>query len=237
MAHMCQITAQIEKIWNNMIRLVVFDLDGTLLDTIDDLAAACNHALRECGCPERKRDEYYMLVGRGISNLFKGALPEERRSDEMIEKMRSFFLPYYKEHGCDLTRPYAGIPEMLAELGSMGISMAVASNKYQEGTETLVRKFFGDSAFSCILGQREGKAIKPDPEIVFEAMREIPGICPEEVIYCGDSNVDMMTGNNAKVRTVGVSWGFRSKEELMEHDPWFLADSPEDIVRVIKEVK
>ena len=220
-----------------MTRLAIFDLDGTLLDTIDDLAAACNHALKECGCPERKRDEYFLLVGRGISNLFKGALPEEKRSEEMIEKMRGFFLPYYKEHGCELTRPYEGIPEMLAELRDMGIITAVASNKYQEGTEALIRQFFGADTFSCILGQREGKPIKPDPEIIFEAMKAIPGIYPDEVIYCGDSNVDMMTGNNAKVRTIGVSWGFRSREELMKHNPWFIADRPADIIQAIKELK
>lgn len=212
-----------------MIKLVIFDLDGTLLNTVDDLAAACNHALKQCGCPERKRDEYFTLVGRGISNLFRGALPEGLKSEEMVEKMRSFFLPYYSEHGCDLTRPYDGITEMLDQLSEKGIGLAVASNKYQAGTEALVSRFFGNYNFICILGQREGKPIKPDPGIIHEAMSCIPGISADEVVYCGDSDVDMITGNNAGVKTIGVSWGFRSREELLMYNPWILAESPEEI--------
>lgn len=212
-------------------RLIIFDLDGTLLDTIDDLAAACNQALEKCGFPTRERDEYFMLVGRGINNLFRGALPEEARTDEMVAKMREHFLPYYNEHGTDLTKPYEGIIPMLEELRDNGFTLAIASNKYQEGTVALMKRFFPDFNFARILGQREGKAIKPDPAIVLEAMEAVPGISLDEVIYCGDSDVDMMTGANAGVRTIGVKWGFRTEEELLRYKPWVLAEKPEEIVK------
>ena len=210
-------------------KLVIFDLDGTLLDTIDDLAAACNHALQMCGFPRRSRDEYFMLVGRGINNLFRGALPQEHRTEEMIDRMRGYFLPYYSEHGCDLTKPYEGIMEMLDILKDNNIAIAVASNKFQAGTEALLERFFGNIGFICILGQREGKPIKPDPAIIHEAMSSVPGVSLDEVVYCGDSDVDMMTGNNAGVRTIGVKWGFRTEDELKRHNPWLLAESPREI--------
>lgn len=212
-----------------MTRLIIFDLDGTLLDTREDIANACNHALRMCGCPERRLEEYNMLVGRGIYNLFRGALPEDKRSEDMVMKMKSHFVPYYNAHIDDCTRPYPGIVVMLDKLASRGISFAVASNKYQEGTESLVSKYFGKYDFVRILGQRDGKPIKPDPEIVYEAMAGIPGITPEQTVYCGDSDVDMQTGMNAGVRTVGVTWGFRTREELSAYDPWLLVEKAEEI--------
>lgn len=214
-------------------RLIIFDLDGTLLDTIDDLAVACNHALARCGCPERDRDEYFMLVGRGINNLFRGALPEGMKSDEMVERMREAFLPYYNAHSCDLTKPYEGINEMLEALASEGVRFAIASNKYQAGTEALADRYFSKFRFVRILGQREGMPIKPDPRIVYEAMEGVPGIKPEETVYCGDSDVDMITGTNAGVRTIGVKWGFRTEEELSRHNPWILVDKPSEIVELL----
>ena len=216
-------------------RLIIFDLDGTLLDTIDDLAAACNHALEQCGCPVRKRDEYYMLVGRGISNLFRGALPEGMTTDEMVERMRCHFLPYYNAHSADLTKPYEGIIPMLERLKANNIALAVASNKFQAGTEALVKRFFGDFDFVHILGQRDGMPIKPDPAIVHEAMEGVPGIGLDEVVYCGDSDVDMMTGANAGVRTIGVKWGFRTEAELLRHKPWLLVERPEEIAEAISQ--
>lgn len=212
-----------------MTRLIIFDLDGTLLDTREDIANACNYALRMCGCPERRLEEYNMLVGRGIYNLFRRALPEDMRSEEMVMKMKGYFVPYYNSHIDDFTKPYPGITEMLEYLAAKGIRFAVASNKYQEGTESLVRKFFGQFDFVHILGQRDGQPIKPDPAIVLEAMTGIDDIRTEEVVYCGDSDVDMQTGINAGVRTIGVAWGFRTREELSAYDPWILVENPEEI--------
>jgi len=216
-----------------MTRLAIFDLDGTLLDTAKDLGDATNYALRQCGFPERPLDDYYTLVGRGIFNLFRSAMPAEHATDENVQRMASFFLPYYGEHKCDYTRPYDGIMEMLEAITSKGVAIAMASNKYQEGAETLVRHFFPEYSFIKILGQREGQPIKPDPAIVEQIMACDPTISKDEVVYVGDSNVDMQTGINAGVRTIGVTWGFRTREELEAYKPWRIADSPSELGSLI----
>lgn len=216
-----------------MIKLAIFDLDGTLLDTLEDISNACNHALETCGCPTHDLEAYRGFVGRGIMNLFRSALPEEKRSDDMVLRMRDAFVPYYNEHKDDLTRPYPGIRRLLDSLTARGISLAVASNKYQQATEELVTRYFGDYSFACVLGQREGRPIKPDSGIILEAMGSCEGIHPDEVIYCGDSDVDMQTGINARVNTIGVTWGFRTREELAAYSPHLLADSPEEICNFI----
>ena len=212
-----------------MIKLAIFDLDGTLLDTLGDIAGACNHALTACGCPVHEVGEYKGFVGSGIMNLFRRALPEEQRTEEMVARMRNAFIQYYDEHKDDTTRPYPGIEDLLEKLSAKGIALAVASNKDQEATEELVARHFGAYRFTCVLGQREGHPIKPDAGIIFEAMAACEGVRPAEVIYCGDSDVDMQTGINAGVRTVGVTWGFRSREELTAYSPCLLADNPEEI--------
>ena len=216
-----------------MTRLVIFDLDGTLLDTREDIAASCNYALRMCGCPERKLEEYNMMVGRGICNLFRSALPEDKRTEEMVLEMKSHFVPHYNVHLADRTKPYPGIIRMLDSLAEKGISFAVASNKYQEGTEILVRKYFSGYRFTTILGQREGHPLKPDPAIVYDAMNSIEGLTEDHTVYCGDSDVDMKTGQNAGVRTIGVAWGFRTREELAGCNPWLLVEKPEEIVNAL----
>lgn len=216
-----------------MTKLIIFDLDGTLIDTRTDIANACNHALEQCGFPQRDIEEYNMLVGRGIDNLFRGAMPASEVNEENVARMRSLFVPYYNEHGCDWTRPYDGIMDILEVLKDKGLHFAVASNKYQEGTQALVEKFFGKYDFVKILGQREGRPIKPDPQIVEEAMEGVPGIRKDEVIYVGDSNVDMETGINAGVRTIGVTWGFRTREELQAYSPHALIDHPMQLVEFI----
>lgn len=216
-----------------MIKLAIFDLDGTLLDTLGDIAGACNHALKVCGCPTHEINEYRTFVGRGIMNLFRSALPADKRNEEMVLKMREAFVPYYNEHKDDLTRPYPGITDLLDTLRSEGIILAVASNKYQEATEELVNQYFGDYGFACVLGQREGHPIKPDAGIILEAMASYEVTNPDEVIYCGDSDVDMQTGINARVKTIGATWGFRTREELAAYSPHLLADNPEEICNFI----
>ncbi len=214
-------------------KLIIFDLDGTLLNTIEDLGNACNHALEHCGFPKHGIEKYNGFVGRGICNLFRAALPEGMRSEENIARMKEAFLEYYEKHKCDCTKPYPGITGLLDKLEAANIKIAVASNKYQDGTEKLVRNFFGKYRFSCILGQRDGKPIKPDPEIIYEIM-EVSGIADRnDVIYAGDSDVDMQTGLNAGVRTIGVTWGFRTEEELSSYSPWKIAHVPEDIMKAI----
>lgn len=216
-----------------MTKLAIFDLDGTLLNTVEDLGNATNYALEQCGFPIHPIDEYYQMVGRGIYNLFRAAIPSEYATEDNVQKMASYFIPYYDEHKCDYTRPYDGIPEMLRNITGRGVRLAVASNKYQDGAEKLVHHFFGDYEFVKILGQREGQPIKPDPAIVDQILAEVPYISKAETVYVGDSNVDMQTGANAKVRTIGVSWGFRGREELAAYHPSAIIDTPEDLSKTI----
>ena len=216
-----------------MTKLVIFDLDGTLLNTVKDLGNATNYALRRCGYPERPADEYNILCGRGIINMFKGAMPAEEVNEENVQRMKEIFLPYYDQHKSEFTRPYPGIVELLSALKAKGIKMGVASNKYQEGAEKLVAEFFPEISFLKILGQRDGQPIKPDPAIVEQIMAMDSNIKKENVVYCGDTNVDMQTGINAGVRTVGVTWGFRSREELEAYHPWLIADRAEQILENI----
>lgn len=216
-----------------MTKLAIFDLDGTLLNTVEDLGNATNYALEQCGFPIHPIDEYYQMVGRGIYNLFRAAIPSEYATEDNVQRMASYFIPYYDEHKCDFTRPYDGIPEMLRNITGRGVRLAVASNKYQDGAEKLVHHFFGDYEFVKILGQREGQPIKPDPAIVDQILAEVPYISKAETVYVGDSNVDMQTGANAKVRTIGVSWGFRGREELAAYHPSAIIDTPEDLSKTI----
>ena len=214
-------------------KLAIFDLDGTLLDTAADLGDSCNYALRQCGFPEHRLDEYYQMVGRGIYNLFRAAMPAEKVTEDNVQRMAGYFLPYYDAHKCDLTRPYEGIPEMFKKLSEAGLRFAVASNKYQDGAEKLVSHFFGKYSFVRVLGQRDGQPIKPDPEIVNQILESAPGVSRDETVYVGDSNVDMQTGLNAGVRTIGVTWGFRTRGELAAYSPFALADSPAELTDLI----
>ncbi len=216
-----------------MTKLAIFDLDGTLLDTVKDLGSATNHALTECGFPTHPIEAYYQMVGRGIYNLFRAAVPAGQSTEEVVQRMASIFIPYYDAHKCDFTRPYDGIPAMLKTIPAAGVRLAVASNKYQDGAEKLVHHFFGEYDFVRILGQREGQPIKPDPAIVDQILAEVPSVTKSETVYVGDSNVDMQTGLNAGVRTVGVSWGFRTREELAAYSPSAIVDTPEELSRVI----
>lgn len=215
-----------------MKRLAIFDLDGTLLNTIADLAEATNYALKAHGFPAHTTDEYRYFVGNGINKLFERALPADARSEENIREIRALFIPYYNEHNADLSRPYPGIMPLLLRLQEKGLLLAVASNKYQEATHKLIRHFFPDIRFAQVLGQREGIPSKPDPAVVNEIMQKT-GTAREDVIYIGDSCVDMQTGQNAEVTTVGVSWGFRPRTELESYHPDLIADTPEEILRLI----
>lgn len=208
-----------------MKKLVIFDLDGTLLNTIADLAVAVNQALEKCGYPTQTVDAIRTMVGDGVMKLIERAMPAEERTAENLATMRSHFLPFYESHNADLSRPYEGIPELLAELHKKGIKMAVASNKYQAATRKLIPHYFPGIPFEIILGQREGVPAKPHPQIVDEIL-EHTGYGREEVLYVGDTNVDMLTAKSAQVAPIAVSWGFRPVSELMEHTPMAIIDHP-----------
>ena len=215
-----------------MKRLAIFDLDGTLLDTVADLANATNQALAQCGYPTHPTEAYYQFVGNGINKLFARALPQEECTEENVLRIREHFIPYYNEHNADDSRPYPGIVALLHELQKRGIKLAVASNKYQQATEKLVHHFFPETHFVAVYGQREGVAIKPDPTIVYDIL-SLTDILPSETIYIGDSGVDMQTALNANVDSVGVTWGFRSEEELRQHGVLHIVHHAEEIAKLI----
>lgn len=219
-----------------MTGLAVFDLDGTLLDTVEDLGNATNYALAQCGFPVHPIGDYRRMVGSGIYNLFRSAVPSEYADETTVRRMASCFIPYYDAHKCDSTKPYDGIKEMLDTVTGRGVRLAVASNKYQKGTEELVRHYFREFDFVRILGQRDGQPIKPDPAIVDQILADVPMIGKPEAVYVGDSDVDMLTGANAGIRTVGVSWGFRSREELEAFRPSAIVDSAEDLAAEILRI-
>ena len=218
-----------------MKKLVIFDLDGTLINTIADLAQSTNHALHALGYPTHEESSYKFRVGNGINKLFERSLPEGEKTEENVLRVRREFIPYYNEHNTDLSRPYAGMEGLLHLLKEKGINMAVASNKYQEATTKIIRHFFPDIPFVAILGQRDGKPIKPDPAVVHEII-ELAGVLPSEVLYVGDSGVDMQTGANAGVETCGVTWGFRPRTELETFSPQHIVDEVAEIIPLILPV-
>lgn len=213
-------------------RLFVFDLDGTLLNTLEDLCKSCNYALEACGLPVHELSEYRYFVGSGVRNMILRALPEDRRNDEVADQVEKFFMPYYNEHKCDKTAPYEGMVELLHALKEAGVKIAVATNKFQAGAEGVMEQYFSEVGFDLVLGQIPTRAIKPCPDIVFDAVKFF-GADIGDVVYIGDSDVDMKTGINAGVKTIGVTWGFRTEEELRQYNPWMIAHSPEDILRII----
>jgi phosphoglycolate phosphatase len=189
--------------------LVIFDLDGTLLDTVADLGEAVNHALAKRGLPLHSRDEYVRKVGHGVRNLVTISLPEELQSDEaLIDECLADFKAWYTAHIDVYTHPYPGMQQLLRDLHSRSVRLAIASNKFQSGTEYLVEKFFGDVPFAAILGNREGFPLKPDPAIVEECLR-CAGVQRSEAILVGDSLTDMKTAENGGIPGIAVSWGYR----------------------------
>lgn len=219
-----------------MKKLVIFDLDGTLMNSVADLAQATNYALTQLGFPIHPTDAYYQFAGNGVRIMMERALPEDARGDEHIENMLSHFLPYYKQNIAVYTMPYPGIMELLTALKAHGIKVAVASNKFQSGTQEVIDTYFPELEIDCVLGQREGIAIKPDPQIVYDIMKELDITSKKEVIYVGDSNVDMQTAINAEVDSIGVTWGFRTKEELEAFHPTLIVDTADAIRHYVLNV-
>jgi len=214
-----------------MKKLVIFDLDGTLLNTIADLGAAANYALEQCGFPVHPLSAYPGFVGSGITRLLERVLPESCRTEERVAVMRGYFLSYYGEHMADRTEPYPGVPQLLRSLTDNGVAVAVASNKYQEGVTMLINRYFGDIPWAAVEGQKEGVPVKPDPSIVFDIL----GKCPTpkaDVLYVGDSGIDMETARRACVESVGVSWGFRPVSELRSHYADHIADNTDELLRL-----
>ena len=211
-----------------MKKLVIFDLDGTLLNTIADLANSTNYALKVLGYPIHESDKYNFMVGNGINKLFERALPDGEKTEENVLRVRQEFVPYYDQHNADKSRPYPGVTELLETLQTAGMQLAVASNKYQAATEKLIAHYFPNIKFTAVFGQREGIPVKPDPIIVKEIL-QIAKVQEEETLYVGDSGVDMQTAINAGVTSCGVTWGFRPRTELESFHPDHIVDNAEEI--------
>ena len=213
-----------------MKNLVIFDLDGTLLNTIYDLGEACNFALRKLGFPQHPIPAYNYMVGNGVRKLMERAQPDADK--DLIDNLLKEFREYYDTHCTMNTTPYAGIPELLERLTDKGVKIAVASNKYQAAVSKIIEYYFPNIPFVVVKGQTEGRPTKPDPSIVFEILSECP-TPKSEVLYVGDSGVDMETARRACVDSVGVTWGFRPVTELREYQANNIVSRPEEILNLL----
>ena len=216
-----------------MKRLVIFDLDGTLLNTIEDLGHAANYALEKNGFATHTLASYPFFVGNGVRRLITRVLPEEHRDDSTIDRLLKDFRAFYDEHCCDCTKPYPGIPELLRDLRDQNVQVAVASNKYDAAVQKIIHHYFGDIDFVAIEGQKEGVNVKPDPSVVFSILSQAR-VPKREVLYVGDSGVDMETARRACVDSVGVTWGFRPEKELVEYYAGTIIHQPGAILSLIE---
>lgn len=205
----------------------IFDLDGTLLSTLDDLAASTNYALRSNGMPEHSVDDVRRFVGNGVRLLMERAVPGGAANPK-FDAAFTAFKQHYLEHSLDTTKPYPGVLAMLAELKARGKRMAVVSNKFYAATQELCRHFFGDS-IEVAIGEREGIRKKPAPDTVEEALRQL-GVGKEGAVYVGDSDVDVATARNSGLPCISVLWGFRDKDFLIEHGAETFISSPAELL-------
>lgn len=212
-------------------KTIIFDLDGTLLNTLADLADSANHTMEQMGFPTYSLDKYRYFVGNGVPKLLERCLPEDKRTEENIQTARKLFAEYYNVHFADKTKPYDGVAELLENLKKSGVKMAVASNKSDEFTQSIVKRFFGN-VFDMVQGGRADVPKKPAPDIAYGIMDKL-GAVPVNTYFAGDSNVDMFTAKNAGITAIGCLWGFRTKEELIDGGAKFLAEKPSDIYDII----
>ena len=224
--------------------IIIFDLDGTLINTISDLGQACNHALAACGFPTHKIEDYPRLVGNGVNKLIERALPQEHRNEETVLRLREYFVPYYDEHNCDFTRPYDGIPELLEALKRKGDEamrrtgerwfLAVASNKYQAATEKIVAQLF-PGVFDIVLGERVGVERKPNPQIVYDILSTLnTKHSTLNCLYIGDSLVDAETARAAGATLVLCTWGFGTREQMEGAKPDYLVNHPLEVLEALE---
>ncbi len=216
-----------------MIKAVLFDLDGTLVNSLEDLKTSTNFALDKMGFPVHETECYKYFVGAGMPKLIENALPEDKKDKTTIEKTLEIFLGHYKEHYVDETVPYDGILELLERLSDF--KLAVFSNKKQEMTTIVVEKLLGDK-FQIVCGKKENYPIKPDPKLTLEIISEL-GVEPSECVFVGDSGTDMVLAKNAGCVSIGVLWGFRKEDELRENGADYIVSAPAEILDVLSEIK
>ena len=211
--------------------IAIFDLDGTILNTLEDLADSTNYALKTCGYPERTRDEVRQFVGNGIRKLMERAVPEGTPVEE-IDRVHETFTAHYKVHCADKTRPYDGIMELLQNLKKDGCKLAVVSNKADYGVQELCKQYF-DGVFDFAVGEREGIRKKPAPDSVNEVLKTL-GCSRDRAVYIGDSDVDIQTAANAQMDHIIVEWGFRDVPFLIAKGAKVLVEKPEEILEIVE---
>ncbi len=217
-----------------MIKAVLFDLDGTLINTLDDLADATNHALQKNGFPVHPVESYKYMVGNGIPKLIERAVPEENRTPETLETVKKDFFEFYDVHGLDKTKPYEGTAELVNALKSKGYKIAVVTNKYEPAAIKIINDLFGN-VFDAVVGQLEGRPTKPDPTAAHIAMEKL-GVKENECVFMGDSGVDIQTAVNSGAVPVGVLWGFRDEKELTDNGAKIIIKSPAALLKVVDEL-
>lgn len=210
---------------------IIFDLDGTLLDTLDDLADSMNEALAELGFPCHPTDAYRRFVGNGVRMLAKRALPDDARDDKTADRLLGVYNSAYRKNCCSKTRPYSGVPELLSELRRRDVSLFILSNKPEDFTADMVKRYFGD-IFTEVLGNSERFPTKPAPDAALHLIEKY-GIIKEHVLFVGDSDADMMTAVNAGIDGAGVLWGFRDEPELRNSGAAFIVTKPPEILDLI----
>ncbi|MBN2658400.1 MAG: HAD-IA family hydrolase [Spirochaetales bacterium] len=213
---------------------VIFDMDGTLLDTIDDIADAANRVLREAGYPEHPRDSYFLFVGNGARKLMERALPAGDLQEDLVDRLLMEFRSVYHSVQYNKTDLYDGIADLLSKLKALGIPLAIVSNKPDDMVKEIAAHYFDEDLFVSIAGQKDHIPAKPDPEGALAAARDL-GVKPAGCLFVGDSSVDMDTAFNAGMTGVGVSWGFRSVVELKAHGAGHIIDSPEQLLSLFSE--
>ena len=214
-----------------MFRNVIFDLDGTLLNTLDDLGDAGNYACRQMGWPEHPIEAYRYFVGNGIEKLVERFTPPQHRTPEQLRAAYEMFMPYYNEHKEDKTVPYDGIPEILLRLKQAGVNIAVLTNKAHHLAGPVMERYF-PGVFPFVQGALPGKPTKPDPALLHELMERM-GANAEDTIFVGDSNVDIQTAKNGGLIGCGVLWGFRGRDELLAEGADYLVETADQLAELI----
>lgn len=211
---------------------IIFDLDGTLLDTLTDLSNSVNDVLLANDFPTHSKDDYRKLIGKGFRDLITRSMPDNI-NEECIEKGLTQFLEIYDRDYMKETKPYDGIMELLINLQNLGIKLAVNSNKRNDYTNELIKKNFPDIHFIECFGERNDVPKKPDPTSAFE-LRNLMDLKSEEILYIGDSKTDIQTAKNANMDSIGVLWGFRDLKELLANGATYIVKAPEDILEIVK---
>lgn len=219
-----------------MVKYIIFDLDGTLVNSVYDLADSVNFVLEQNGYETHPLESFYYFVGNGTLKLVERALPENKRQREEIERVHTQFAEYYAKNYLNKTIPYDGIQNLLDELNKQSIEYAVASNKTDIFTREIIEKLFPDKQFDMVVGKKASNPTKPNPKIVYDIL-EGKDLKPHEILFVGDSNVDVETGHNANIKTVGCLWGFRGEKELKEAGADYLISSPSELLEIINSLR